>query len=87
MIDDPTATKGKNNRTYIKHRYTPTLTAHELRHGYATILFEAGVDTYTAQKLLGHADIETTIAVYTHLREKKKNESIEKLLQHTTDTI
>ncbi len=87
VIDELEKVKGRNKRTYIKHHYKATLTAHELRHGYATILFEAGVDTYTAQRLLGHADIETTIAIYTHLREKKRNESIEKLLQHTIDTI
>ncbi len=87
IVDEPEKVKGKNKRTYVKHHYKPTLTAHELRHGYATILFEAGVDTYTAQRLLGHADIETTIAIYTHLREKKQNESIEKLLKHTIETI
>jgi integrase len=58
------------------------ITPHVLRHAYATMLFEAGVDVYTAQKLLGHADIETTMAVYTHLREKQKNESIDKLMAH-----
>lgn len=70
---------GKNNHTYEKHTYKPTITAHVFRHGYATLLFEAGVDEFTAQKLLGHADITTTRAIYTHLRNKKKNESIDKL--------
>lgn len=64
-------------RTRIKHK--PTLTAHVLRHGYATALFEAGVDVYTAQKLLGHANIEVTMAVYTHLRKEKETESLKKL--------
>ena len=58
------------------------LTPHVLRHSYATMLFEAKVDVYTAQKLLGHADIETTMAVYTHLRERQKNESIDRLREH-----
>lgn len=58
------------------------LTPHVLRHSYATMLFEAGVDVYTAQKLLGHANIETTLAVYTHLRERQKNESIDRLKSH-----
>lgn len=58
------------------------VTPHVLRHAYATMLFEAGVDVYTAQRLLGHTKIETTMAIYTHLREKKKNESIEKLNAH-----
>ena len=58
------------------------LTPHVLRHAYATMLFEAGVDVYTAQKLLGHANIETTMAIYTHLRERQKNESIDRLRAH-----
>ena len=55
----------------------PTLTAHQLRHGYATILYEAGVDELTAKELLGHADIQTTHAIYTHLRQGKRDEAAE----------
>ena len=43
------------------------------------MLYDAGVDAFTAQKLLGHAHIETTLAVYTHLSQRKKDESIQKL--------
>ena len=41
------------------------LTAHQLRHGYATLLHEAGVDVKDAQKLLGHANAAITQDVYT----------------------
>ena len=43
------------------------LTAHNLRHGTATLLFEFGVDEKTAQKILGHSKIETTIPIQTGL--------------------
>ncbi len=79
VTDNPEARISKQGREYVVHDYKPTLTAHHFRHGYATMLFEAGVDAYTAQRLLGHADIETTLAIYTHLRQRKKDESIEKL--------
>lgn len=52
---------------------------HDLRHTYATILFEAGVDVLTAQYLLGHASAETTMKIYTHLSETQKERSIVKL--------
>ena len=55
------------------------ITAHQLRHGTATLMFEAGVDVYTAQHILGHANINKTMAIYTELREKQKALSIEKL--------
>jgi len=63
----------------LYREYKNTLTPHVLRHGYATMLYDAGVDAFTAQKLLGHAHIETTLAVYTHLSQRKKDESIQKL--------
>ncbi len=51
-----------------KHWQTETgldLGAHQLRHGYATLLHEAGVDVKDAQKLLGHANTNITQNVYT----------------------
>lgn len=87
VTDDPENRVSAQGKQYIVHNYKPTITAHVLRHGYATILFEAGVDVYTAQKLLGHSDIETTMAIYTHLREKKKNESLDKLKNYTINGL
>lgn len=66
------------------HRYKPTLTAHFFRHSYATMLFEAGVDVYTAQKLLGHANIETTMGIYTHLRKERETASLDKLRKYVS---
>ena len=48
-----------------------TCTPHQLRHAYATLLYEAKIDEKTAQKMMGHADISTTIKIYTHIRESK----------------
>lgn len=42
------------------------LTPHEMRHTFGTILREKGVDIYTIQKVLGHADIEITADIYVH---------------------
>lgn len=76
LEEQRTSEQGKK---YIYRKYKNTLTSHVLRHSYATMLYDAGVDVYTAQKLLGHANIETTLAIYTHLSKRKKEESIAKL--------
>ena len=58
------------------------MTAHMLRHTYATILFDAGVDVKSAQKFLGHADIEVTLSIYTHLSKFKEEKAIKALNDH-----
>jgi len=55
------------------------LTAHQLRHGTATLLYEAGVDVHTAKRILGHSNINVTMGIYTELREAKEKQSIKKL--------
>lgn len=56
----------------------PVVTAHNLRHGTATLLYEAGVDVYTAQRILGHSNVRTTLEIYTDLRNKQAQKSIKK---------
>ncbi len=56
----------------------PTLTAHNLRHGTATLMFELGVDELSAQRILGHSRIEITREIYTDLRTAQAAKSISK---------
>lgn len=51
--------------------WTCDIDRHTLRHEYATILYDAGIDAKVAQELLGHSDLSTTLEIYTHIRQKR----------------
>ena len=53
----------------------PLYGAHNLRHGTATLLYEADVDVYAAQHILGHASVTTTLQIYTDLRKKHERKA------------
>ena len=55
------------------------VTPHQLRHGFATMLYEAGIDIKTAQALLGHADVSVTMDIYTHIRQSRMAEAAKTL--------
>lgn len=48
-----------------------TATAHQLRHSYATMLHDQGIDLKTAQYWLGHSTAAMTQDIYTHVRDSK----------------
>ena len=75
------------SRSHPKVVAMDRFTAHQLRHTYATMLYDAGVDVKTAQDFLGHADPTVTMNIYTHLSSQKKEKAILALQQHFTDTI
>lgn len=69
----------RGKRECTRTEWRPMVTPHQLRHNYATVLYEADVDELTAKDLMGHADIATTRAIYTSLRKKHRAEEIEKI--------
>ncbi len=57
-------------------------TPHCLRHTFCTIMYEAGIDVLTAKEQMGHNDVKTTLAIYTHLDSQHKKKSISKLNEY-----
>ncbi|MFA9397229.1 MAG: tyrosine-type recombinase/integrase [Clostridiaceae bacterium] len=52
---------------------------HDLRHTFATRLFELGEEPKTVQILLGHSNISITLDTYTHVLDSMKKKAISKL--------
>lgn len=60
----------------------PGITMHWLRHTFCTELYLAGVDVVQACAQMGHADVSTTLKIYTHLDAIHKRKTMDKVDQY-----
>lgn len=60
-------------------RVIQNITPHMLRHTFCTMMYESGVDIMTAKEQMGHASIETTLEIYTHISNESKKQEIQKM--------
>ena len=66
-----------------KAQIAKPVTIHSLRHSFATHMLEQGTDIHIVQRLLGHANINTT-TIYVHLK-KKSVAAVVSPLDHPSD--
>jgi integrase len=57
----------------------PRVSWHSFRHTHATLLGDVGGTLKTAQALLGHSDLETTLNIYTHAIPDSQREAVERV--------
>lgn len=69
----------KKLKKILKNIGLPDRRFHDLRHTYATRLFELGENPKTVQELLGHSNISITLDTYTHVLESMKKKAASKL--------
>ena len=65
----------------------PAFSCHWLRHTFATRLIESDVNVKAAQKLLGHADVRTTMNIYAAAQEDFVSNELSKLTNHDTNDL
>lgn len=63
----------------LKAHIEPAIGFHELRHTYASMLAQRGVDLLTISKLLGHADTRITSRHYAHLCDETLRAAVARL--------
>ena len=57
-----------------KHNLPQDLNVHSLRHTAASLMISGGADVATVSGILGHAQVSTTLDIYTHAFDEKKRE-------------
>ncbi|CAM3699302.1 tyrosine recombinase XerC [Marinicrinis lubricantis] len=57
-------------KSFLEKHHLPKIRLHDLRHTFASILYDQGVDLKSISEALGHSDIGTTNKIYTHKFDK-----------------
>lgn len=68
-----------NGHTYTRQIYKSRIVPHQLRHEFATLCFDAGLEALDTMQLMGHSNIATTESIYTHIRDTRRASSESKL--------
>lgn len=63
----------------VRKNTLPAVRFHDLRHGYATLAFAAGVPLKVVSESLGHSTIGVTSAIYVHLLDQTKRDKADAL--------
>ena len=65
--------------SFLKKYGITDIRFHDLRHTFATLLIESDVSMKLVQELLGHSTISTSMDIYAHVSERKKEQAIRQL--------
>lgn len=78
--DSPTIPKvlRESFNLFVKRNKLPQINFHGLRHTFATILIEKGVDVKVVSDIIGHSDVSTTYNLYVHPSPDAKKKAVAK---------
>lgn len=71
--------EAKYGKWDIRSKWKPEITPHAMRHNFITMCWEPGMDVLLVMKIVGHADYQTTMNIYTHLSRKHLDQAKIKL--------
>lgn len=64
-----------------------TVRPHDLRHSYATMLYDADVDMKTAIRWMGHKDEKMIMKIYAHLTEEREKRAEKQVAKHVENYL
>jgi len=64
-----------------------TVRPHDLRHSFATMLYDAGVDLKTAIRWMGHKDEKMIMRIYAHLTKEREKRAEKQVAVHVENYI
>ena len=70
---------GRVHKKLLKQAGLPDIRFHDLRHTFATLALQNGVDVKTLSSMLGHYSAGFTLDTYTHATMKMQIEAADKL--------
>ena len=66
----------------IKETKIKKIRVHDLRHTHASLLFASGASIKYVQARLGHADVKTTLNIYTHITKDTKEKDLSNFVKY-----
>src|SRR5262249_49167467 len=97
LFANPKGTRPRSRDNVVKYRLKPILEKlgissrnvglHAFRHGLATELADASVPLPVLQSQMRHADVRTTLRIYSHVVQQSQRDAMEQVSRQLVQTV